>query len=293
MLLTRLEAKVVDASGRSAGLNLTRATLDAATKYPWPRSRPPQVRGVRRRPTGLRLGPRRRAGPTPLPRGAGHGLGRRRRLLASTTSRTRLHAGHLEPATLHDDVEHAELLALTRQSYAPGAGTPDPTDLAELEAALDRLLALPAWPTSFDGCFGAQVALKQPHQRADRTVLSRGAGGDPGRVSATARLRRYEADLVVPDETRLECAVLKAITALYVMRRKGAPEHYARQRDLVAELAAAVLAGAPATLEEPYRSWYALAGDDAAALRVVIDQVAGLTDPAAQAWHRRLCRVAT
>jgi dGTPase len=30
------------------------------------------------------------------------------------------------------------------------------------------------------------------------------------------------------------------------------------------------------------------AGDDAARLRVVIDQVASLTDPAALAWHRTL-----
>jgi dGTPase len=34
---------------------------------------------------------------------------------------------------------------------------------------------------------------------------------------------------------------------------------------------------------------WAAAGDDAARLRVVVDQIALLTDAGAIAWHRRLC----
>ena len=93
-LITRLEAKVP-----GAGLNLTRATLDATLKYPWvgppaggggaaglrpgdpePTRAARQVRRLRRGRGDLRLDPERRAGRPALPGSAGDGLGRRRRL---------------------------------------------------------------------------------------------------------------------------------------------------------------------------------------------------------------------
>jgi dGTPase len=51
---------------------------------------------------------------------------------------------------------------------------------------------------------------------------------------------------------------------------------------------AALSVRAPESLDAVYAPQWRTAGDDAARLRVVIDQVASLTDPAALAWHRRL-----
>ena len=92
----------------------------------------------------------------------------------------------------------------------------------------------------------------------------------------------------MPRRQRLECALLKGVTAQYVMSRAGAAEYQARERELIAELAAAVRAGAPAALDLVFRPAYAAAGSDQERLRVVVDQIASLTDTSAIAWHRRL-----
>jgi dGTPase len=94
----------------------------------------------------------------------------------------------------------------------------------------------------------------------------------------------------VPRPQRLECALLKGVTAYYVMSRAGAAATQARERDIITELAAAVRLGAPGTLDPALRPAYAAAGSDAARLRVIVDQVASLTDTSAIAWHGRLCR---
>ncbi|HTA00326.1 MAG TPA: deoxyguanosinetriphosphate triphosphohydrolase, partial [Streptosporangiaceae bacterium] len=93
---------------------------------------------------------------------------------------------------------------------------------------------------------------------------------------------------VVPKQQRLECALLKGVTAYYVMSRSGVVAAQARERELIGELAEAILAGAPGTLDSAFRPEFDAAADDAARLRIVIDQVASLTDTSAIAWHQRL-----
>ena len=61
-----------------------------------------------------------------------------------------------------------------------------------------------------------------------------------------------------------------------------------REREVVTELVEALCTAAPDGLEPPRAQDWAAAADDAGRLRAVVDAVAGLTDAAAVALHRRL-----
>jgi dGTPase len=89
---------------------------------------------------------------------------------------------------------------------------------------------------------------------------------------------------------RDECALLKAVTARWVMARPGVAKTQAREREMLVELVAALCERAPGGLEPVLLAAWDRAADDAARLRVVIDQVARLTDLSAVQWHERLVR---
>ncbi|HVQ88421.1 MAG TPA: deoxyguanosinetriphosphate triphosphohydrolase [Actinomycetes bacterium] len=280
-ILSRLEAKTLQPDGTSAGLNLTRATLDAATKYPWQRRDGSTKFGVYADDlpvfTWLRLGVE----------------GDRRCVEAQVMDwaddvaysvhdfEDAVHAGHLMLDVLRDRQERDVLVELAADRYAPGVST------EELLAALDRLISLDYWPVGFDDSHRAMAFLKRTTSEligrfcsAAEIATREAFGGGP--------LTRYGADLIVPQGVRHECAVLKAITAQYVMLRKGAQENYAKQRDLVTELTHLLLLSSPGSLEPIYADWFKAATTDSERLRVVVDQVAALTDPAAVARHESL-----
>jgi dGTPase len=282
-VLTRLEAKVVRDSGEPAGLNLTRAVLDATCKYPWAQ-----------RPDTPKYGyyAADREAFDWVRAGADDGD---RCLEAQVMDwaddvaysvhdvEDGIHAGLIRLSSV-DGEARAALCQIAAEQYS--ALTP-----GQLESVLDALLTLPTLRdlADYDGSYRAQAAAK----RATSELTGRFAGAAVVATRAQygdGPLARYDADLIVPADIAAECALLKAVAVHYVMRRRGTVERQVGQRQLLAELVAAIADGAPRTLDRGLRPSWHEASTDADRLRVVIDQVAQLTDTSAMARHARLVR---
>jgi dGTPase len=194
-----------------------------------------------------------------------------------------VHGGYIRLGPLRDDPdERAALCADVAAAYS----TETPDDLAEV---LVDLLGDPTLAPlrGYDGGYRAQAALKGTTSVLIGRFVAAAVAATKER-SGDGPLRRYAADLIVPRPIRAQSALLKGMALRYVMRRAGAEEWYARQREILTDLVRALSAGAPDGLDPLYAPLWKAAPDDAARLRVVIDQVASLTDPAAVAWHERL-----
>jgi dGTPase len=281
-VLTRLEAKVLTPDGRSAGLNLTRAVLDAATKYPWPRREGSRKFGVY-------------ADDLPVFHWLRDGAPARRRCLEAQVMdwaddvaysvhdvEDGVHAGHIRRALLDDPAERDELCALAAKVYSDESAD-------YLAGVLAELLTQPVVGAlaGYDGGQRAMIALKQ----LTTTLVGRftaAALGATRTAFGPGPLRRYDADLVVPRRIRAECALLKSVALRYVMGRAGAETQYARQQELITDLVAMLTLRAPDALDPIFRPLWNDAADDAARLRVVVDQVACLTDRSVLTMHRRL-----
>lgn len=285
-LLTRLEPKRFTEDG-SVGLNLTRAALDAATKYPWPRGAHPTDPGSPKfgvydddRPVFEWL---RKDAPGSRTCFEAQVMDWADGVAYSVHDvEDGLHAGHIDPNCLLADPEREAVFEAAVGRYVPAG-----TDHAELAAALDRLLAQDWWPHGYDGSAVAQARLKDAtSQLIGRFCLA--AESATRAAYGSGRLTRYTAELVVPRGTRLECAVLKAVAVRYVMQRTEQERLRADQRVVVAELAQALTARAPDGLDPQFRALFDRAPDDRARKRVIVDQIASLTDASARSLHARL-----
>lgn len=285
-ILTRLEPKVIGPDGHSFGLNLTRASLDATCKYPWTADAPLPDPGGR-----LKFG----VYPDDEPvfhwmRDGAPGRVRCIEAEVMDLSDDIAYSVHdfedavvnryIDPALLASPAGHESLLTAI-QTWVGYDFARD-----ELADALYRLMRLPEWIGSFDGSRPALARLK--NLTSDLIGRFARAATTATRETYPARdLTRYRAHVVVPRVVEAEMAVLKGIIGATVVSIDGRKALYREQRRVLKRLASALWEH-PDALDTLHAPDFETAVDDVARRRVVVDQVASLTDQLAIAWHGRL-----
>ncbi len=286
-LLTRLEPKVYGDDGRCYGLNLTRASLDASCKYPWPASLgQPDPSG--RSKFGFYDDDL--AAFEWLRAGAPHGRPciEAQVMDLSDDIAYSVHDfedaivnGFLDVPALGARVDHEALI----DAMFDWIGREVPRD--ELIAAFDRLDRLGSWLDSWDG--GRRDLARLKNLTSQLIGRFAAAASEATRAAHPAgSLVRFSAEVVVPPGTRAEIAVLKGIVAANVMSTNARRPIYSQQRGVIAELAELLWSTGPEHLDIGFAADWDAAPDDTARRRVVVDQVASLTDVSAMAWHKRL-----
>jgi len=278
-LLVRLEAKTVDGNGKSIGLNLTRASLDGATKYPWPRSQNPRKFGVYDDDVEVFNWMRKGA---PVDKKCIEAQ------IMDWSDDCAYSVHDLEDAIFVNQVsvanfanDYAQIFQVMRNDYGS-----DATEQEAIDAHL-RLSALSAWPHYFDGTHRSLARLKDStSQLIGRFVLS--AEVETRKIHGQGPLSRYGANLEIPREQVVEVDFLKAIAGYYLINAAHSQDRYAKQQVIIRELVEMLRASAPRDFDSIFIKAWNEAIDESAKMRVVIDQVAALTDPGAYVLHARL-----
>ncbi len=272
-VLTRLEPKRVHDDGRPAGLNLTRASLDAVVKYPWARGQGPYETAK----YGVY------AADLPVFQWFREGADGGVRCLEAQVMdwsddvaysvhdvEDAIASGRVDPRVLYSPTEVRVVAELARTAYAPDL------PVEAFVAAAQRLVATGTVPHSFTGTRADLAALKDMTSRLIGRFLSAVEMATRSRYGPGS-LARFAADLVIPDDVRAECSLLKAVAAHYVMFTDERRSVMGRQEEVVRALVEGYR-GHPERLDADLAADFAGAADDAARLRVVLDQIASLTD---------------
>lgn len=274
-ILTRLEPKIVSDEGESFGLNLSRAALDAACKYPWAKTNADGsvnkkysaydedaeiLAWIRQGHEDLR--PPIEAQVMDFSDDIAYSV---------HDVEDGIVSGRIDLKVLWDLVE---LAALADKGAAAFGGSP--AELIEGAASL-RELPVVAAAADFDFSLRSYAALKAMTSE----LVGRYVGStieSTKKTHAGIDVGRMHGDLIIPETAASEVKLLKTLAVLYVMDDPGHLARQNRQRDRIFRVFDYLVLGAPGSLDPMYRQWFIEANSESEQIRVIVDQIASMTE---------------
>ena len=284
-IVTKLEQKVVQ-DGVSRGLNLTRASLDALSKYPWRlKDASEYISG------GVKFGVYeddlevfnwvREKAPV------GEKVIEAEVMDFSDDVAYSVHdfedaivEGFIDVAQLNGGEIVEELI----NGVLDWSDTP--LEKSSVYAAFERIQSNSLWVKTFEGSRENLGQLKNLTSDLIGSFVTRVYEANE---SLSQQEDRYKKNLNVPTDVMEEIAVLKGIVATFLMTTDSRRGFYQAQRELLVELADEIYESGNG-LDPVTRFYFENAKTSDEKKRAVVDAVANLTDANAQQLHRELLR---
>ena len=288
-LLTRIEQKVYSKNGVAFGLNLTRASLDASCKYPWTREFAVQDSGADR---SIKFG----VYEDDVPVFEWLRIGAKDRVkcfeaqIMDFSDDVAYSVHDFEDAVVEGFIKLEELkgssqeAAIVKEIERWNGGNISTDHLA---AALDRLQTNQYWLQSYSGTPREAGQLKNLTSSVIGSFVSRTTEAT-FQANADSLFARYAGDVVVPIEVEAEIAIFKGLASYFLMSLDERVGYYEDQRTLLKELADVLLASNGEYLDGYSQEAWSRAKSDTEKHRVIVDQIAVLTDAAALKMHEAL-----
>lgn len=282
-IVTRLEQKVI-VDGVSRGLNLTRASLDAISKYPWRlKDASDFIAG------GVKFGVyeddlevfswARELAP------AGEKVIEAEVMDFSDDVAYSIH--DFEDAIVEGFIDVREINgdSIIEQLITGVLDWSDTTlERERVYQAFERIRANEFWITSFDGTRENLAQLKNLTSDLIGSFVTRVFEANR---ELSKEVDRYKKNLLIPEHVSEEIAVLKGLVATFLMTSDARQGYYQAQRELLVELADAIYQTGVG-FDHVTQYYFDNAETAVQKKRAVVDAVANMTDAHALALHKDL-----